>query len=166
MTETETKPAPVEEVFLDAEEFNRDVQISTVDLDESFRNQASLYAYYSFRHYKATIDLERKKIRAEVKEARVAKELRDEAAETGAKITEKAISEQVAIDSGYIRTRLEYNEAKATVELLKSCLEALKQRRDMLVQLGANEREDRKGELRASAPSISINPELLKAKSE
>lgn len=131
----------------DAEEFNRDVQIGT-DLDRDFRNQGSLYSFYSGQLMRASIDMEHKKIRAEVAETRCAKAFREKAAKDGIKITEKVVQEEVTDDSMCIKTRLEYVNAKAVYELIKNCLDALKQRRDMLVQIGAASREEMKGDLR------------------
>ena len=136
-------------------EFNKDMEIG-VDLDEAFRNQGSLYAYYAQIAADAAKNMENKKLRLDIIEARLSKQKRKEYADAGTRCTEKVLTEDVSISTEYIKARVELNEARALAELLKSCLEALKQRKEMIVQLGAAAREEAKGDLRMSAlPSVS-----------
>lgn len=133
-----------------AAEFSKDMQIG-VDLDEAFRNQGALFAYYAQISADASREMENKKLRLDIIEARVAKEKRQEYAETGTRCTEKLLAEETMLSKDFIKARIDYNEARAKAELLKSCLEALKQRKDMIVQMGAAAREEAKGDLRMSS---------------
>lgn len=133
-----------------AAEFNKDLEIG-VDLDEAFRNQASIFSYYAQLSADASKAADDRKMMCDIVEARVSKQKRQEFAENKARATEAIIHEEVMVDKSYVSARIAYTEAKAKAELLKSCLEALRQRRDCLVQLGVAAREESKGDLRMSA---------------
>lgn len=132
---------------LDPETLRDDVQIEETNLDKAFREQASLFAHYATLYFNAARATGRAKVLLETKEAVVAKEIRDRAIAASEKITEKAIEQELARHKEIIHHKLAFSEAEALEDLAKNALEAFKQRKDMLVQLGANAREEYRGEL-------------------
>lgn len=133
--------------FIDAEQLRRDVSYTDTDLDTAMDQQAPLFAYYSELHAKAMKQEADLKLRRDVVEAKVYKELRDKAADEGRKVTEAQLAQEVALDSRVIKAQMNLNEARAIAELSRNALESFKQRRDMLVQRGVALREERKGDL-------------------
>jgi predicted CoA-binding protein len=84
---------------------------------------------------------------------RISRRLALPAANAGSKITEKSVEAEVKLHPEYIKVVVAYNEADAMLDMIKAALEAFKQRRDMLIQLGASQREEMKGELRMGSVS-------------
>jgi hypothetical protein len=143
MTETDTQ-----EDDLNPEVFQEDLEIDGHNLNNAFMRQASLFAYYAAMHVQAMRKEMRSKLLLEIEEAKVAKSVRDKMIAEGAKTTEKQIEQEVSRTPSYIKAVNTYNEAKANTALAASTVEAFRQRRDMLIQLGANQREELKGETR------------------
>lgn len=143
--------------FVDPEQFSKDIEIG-LDLDNAFRQQAALFAYYAGKAYAAQAHADGKKQVVSLRRAQIAKQIRDRLADEGKKGTEAAIEQEIEVNPDYARARREHNEAQGVADYAKVCLEGLKQRRDMLIQLGANAREESKGDMgmRSSVPhSIS-----------
>jgi hypothetical protein len=132
----------------DAEQLRADLEVDRGDLNNSFLTQAGLFSFYAEQHARMMRQEGAKKLALEVIEAKLDKALRDEAASNNVKVTEKQIEQAIARNADYIRAAHAYNEARALTELAKGAVEAFRQRRDMLIQLGANDRHDMKGELR------------------
>lgn len=142
--------------FVNPEEFARDVKINVHDLSKHFCEQATLFAYYATKAHQAQTFADGKKQLMGVANAQIAKSIRDEAAAEGKKITEAAIAQAIEIHPDYVRARRTYNEAQGIADLAKTYLEALKQRRDMLIQLGAKQRDEMKGDMSMKAASPNI----------
>jgi len=128
--------------------FKEDIAINPVDINNAFFSQAALFAHYSTQHAKANEQVENIKLRLDVEEARLFAEHRNNQLAGGEKATEKVIMAAVTTDPRYIRLRKAYNEARAIAEMLKGASGAFVHRRDMLVQIGAANREELKGEIR------------------
>ena len=135
-------------VYIDPEKMREDLTFSDVDIQSAMMNQSSLFAWYSVQAIEAKKQSERFKMLLDITESRVSKNIRDKAASEGVKLTEPNIAAMVARTESVINARMAYNDAKAQAELGKHVLEALKQRRDMLVQIGVAQREEKKGKLR------------------
>ena len=151
---SDTSEASTHAAIFDVERFREDVEINRSDLQRGFVEQASLFAFYAERHFQATRAEARAKMVMEVAEARAYKTARDRLTEEGVKATEKMIEAEVITDPGLLKSRLAFNEARAITTLAHGALEALRQRRDMLIQLGASEREEMKGDMRMRAPDM------------
>ncbi len=133
---------------IDPENLTRDLEVNPSDLNAGFLNQAGLYAYYAARAVVAMKQEGNAKLFRDVTEAKVDKAIRDEATAAGQKLTEKQIEQAIARSPDYIKAERAHIEAKAMSKLADSAVEAFRQRRDMLIQLGANERGEMKGDLR------------------
>lgn len=137
-----------EQEEFDPKEFSRDISLSHKTLDEAFRDQAGLFAYYSsiLRNY--TVSYEKSKMVVEVTESQVANRIRAEMAKEGIKVTEKIITDATNVDKNLVQKKLDSIEKRGKMELVKNALTALAQHKDMLIQLGAKERKEREGEMR------------------
>jgi hypothetical protein len=135
------------EAPFDTTRFNDDLQIDRMDLSNAFANQASLFAYYAERHAVMLRQEARMKLKVEIARAKAYRAIRDEAVANKEKKTEGQIEAEVLRNTEYITSVFHHNEAKSLLALAHSAMEAFKQRRDMLVQLGASEREELKGDL-------------------
>lgn len=153
--ETEkTKPRSKKSVktFIDPVKLKHDIAINPVDVSDGFLNQASLFAHYGMQAARAAEQMDNTKLILETKEALLNNHHREALTATGAKITEAMITNAVKADKAYIAARRMQNEAKGVLEMNKVAAEAFKQRRDMLIQVGADAREERKGEMYMSKP--------------
>lgn len=127
--------------------FKEDISINMVDLDNAFIQQAAQFAHYAMQMAKANEQVDNFKLLLDVKEAQLNTEYRNSLAIGGVKVTELMLCSAVTADPRYIRVHKAYNEAKTVFEMLKAATEAFRQRRDMLIQVGTNDRQERKGEL-------------------
>lgn len=153
----QTKPAPKKMVktFINPTAFKEDISINMADLDNAFITQASLFAHYGTQAAKASEQMDNLKLVLDVKEAQLNTLHRDLLFKAFGKVTETMIANAVMTDPRYIKARKMYNESKGVVEMLKASTEAFRQRRDMLVQVGAMTREERKGELFLKSKEVS-----------
>jgi hypothetical protein len=149
MSETEEKKPDAINVrkLVNPEELAKDISFSDTDLTTAMIEQPSLFIHYGGLSARAQKQADDIKILLEVTEAKLDKQIRDTAAETGEKITEAAIKQQIARHPRIVQINKALNEARMIQELCKTACEAFRQRRDMLVQIGATAREEMKGEV-------------------
>ena len=127
--------------------FKEDIAINLADLDNAFISQAAQFAHYSMQAAKAAEQVDNLKLLLDVEEAKLNSKHRDLLQASGIKITEQVVTNAVLTDPRYIKVRKAYNEAKTVLEMLKGSTEAFRQRRDMLIQIGTNDRQEKKGEM-------------------
>lgn len=154
-----TPKANNEDVEIDLEQFRKDVLFNENTIDEAFMSQAALYAHYGVLSARLNRKAEEAKAKLELVESKIAQELREEAEANGKKPVETAIAKQLKLDSRCVKQTNAVSKAKEAAEIAKHLTEAFKQRRDMLIQKGADMREEFKGDLRmkeAEARSSSI----------
>lgn len=149
------------EHFVTPEELKEDLSINPTALSEAMVKQAALFSHYAVLSSRASRQYDHLKQRAEIVASKVDKELRDQAADEGKKVTEAALGKELARDRRVVAANKLVNEARMIADLAKNALEAFKQRRDMLVQIGLMQREEMKGEL-----SISMKKEREAAAGE
>lgn len=138
-----------------SEQMLKDVQFSPEDLDAAMIEQPGLFAYYAEQSRIAAKKEANLKLKLEIVESEIDKEIRDVAASEGTKVTEKLIEQQVVRDERYIKAKMAHNDAKATDQLLRDILESFKQRRDMLIQVGLTRRDEMR-----SQTSVKTEDEL------
>jgi len=141
------------ENFIDAKQLKRDLAINPLDLDTAQMEQASLFAHYGELAANAAHQTDVVELLLETTEAAVYKLLRDNAAAAGEKVTEAQLEKLVSRHARVISMKKALNEAKRVEAMGKTALEAFRQKRDMLMQQGATQREERKGELATLARS-------------
>jgi hypothetical protein len=133
--------------FIESAELRKDTSINPLDLSDGMMQQASLFSHYGELAAKAARQVDDVKLLLENTEAAVYRKLRDDFAGRGEKVTEAQLEKLVTRHEQVIAMKKALNEAKQIEAVAKTAVEALRQRKDMLVQLGAHEREELKGEL-------------------
>ena len=143
----ETKKTEASRERFSAETLRRDLAINDADLDSAMTEQAGLYGFYSMQYAKAQFEADQAKIRAEVAKARAHKDVRSRLISKGAKFSEALLEAEVTLHPEY-QDALELSaKYRMRAEMLRQSLEALKQRRDMLVQKGKSRLEELRGEV-------------------
>ena len=133
--------------YVDAAQLRKDLSFSTADLSTAIMEQAALFANYGVEASKASLQVDKFKMLLENTEAQIARQIRDDKASKGEKLTESALSELVTRHPKTIEARTALNAAKQIEGVAKIAVEAFRHRRDMLVQQGLISREEMKGEL-------------------
>ena len=146
-THKPVKKQSVVKTYINPVKFKEDIAINILDLDNAFVNQAALAAYYGIQCAKANEQVDNLKLVMDVREAQIGHEIRRALIDEGTKPTEALINAGVMVNKQYIKARRAHNEARTNLEMLKAAVEAFRQRRDMLSQLGNNERQEKRGEL-------------------
>ena len=136
------------QTFIDQTELKSDIAFNEDDIQVAFMNQASLFVHYAQKAHKARFQSDSLKNKIDVLESRLDGQIRKAAASDGVKLTESAIASMIKSDPEHIKATQMYLEARTIADLCKDVLEAFRHRRDMLVQFGADVRQEREGELR------------------
>lgn len=141
--------------YLDATKLKKALRFSPTDLDSAQMDQAALFADYGVLAAQASHQVDVVKLLLENSEAAVYKLLREAAAERGEKVTEAQLEKLVARHPRVISMKKALAEAKQVEAVGKVAIEAFKQKRDMLIQQGVVQREERKGELYTLGRSVA-----------
>jgi hypothetical protein len=134
--------------FIDPQKLRDDLEIDPRDLSMSMMRQAGLFAYYCTVAAQAEKQMGQMEQLQEIIEARLDKKVRDAAVAAGTKITEAQVKAQIALEPKAIAIRTAVNKARMVASICKSGADSFRHRRDMMIQLALNDREERKGELR------------------
>ena len=126
--------------FVTAEQLRDDTSFTEAGLNEAMLEQASMMSYYGSIAGEAQYQVDRFKQLLEIEEARLAKDIRDEADFENKKLTEKQLEQQLTLKPSIINARKAVNESKQVYETIRNMLEALKQRKDMIIQFGVRHR--------------------------
>ena len=137
--------------FVDLRKIAEDVSIRSSELNSCFVEQSSLFVHYARLSAEAAAQVSAKKLTVETIRAKIDKAIRETAVKDGRKITENAIDQEIALDTTYLKAKMEVIEAEAEEAGVRAIVEGMRHRKDMLIQLGADAREELKGELRMSA---------------
>lgn len=114
--------------------------INEATLTDEFIKQPSTYAYFAALSEFAVADVEQKKLALSVLEANLDSQKRLELKDT--KVTEAVIKSAIVKDKKYQMMVEEIIEAERQLGILKSLVEGLKQRKDMLIQIGSTKRQE------------------------
>lgn len=120
------------------------------DINVAMMRQPGLFAYYASVAATCERAVHRMETTIEVLSARLERRFRDEAAVSGIKTTESQLKSLVNTDRKIVELKLKLNEAEENLALSKAGAEAFRHRRDMLVQLAFNYREEDKGKMMVS----------------
>lgn len=137
--------------YIDPDQLRSDMSYSTVDLSSAMAQQASLYVHYANLAAKAARQVDDVEMLLEITESKVYRTLRDRAVKTGAKMTEVQLEKSVAVHPQVVAMKRARNEAKQIEANAKAAVEGFKQRRDMLIQEGATQRQEMQGETAINA---------------
>lgn len=142
---------PTLQFYLDVEEFKNTIKVSENNLDDCMMQQAGLFASYAADAARAEAQHARVKLRFEVMEAKLYDRHRKALAAAGEKVTEKMVENEVKQDPEWLQSKNLAIEAEMVVGFNKGAVESLRHRKDMIVQLGADRREEYKGQTRIVA---------------
>ena len=145
------KPRAVSDVlnfYVDVKEFAAKMAISEVNIDSCMFEQASLRAYYGQQAAMAEAQASRMKAKFETIEASLYDEHRKAFAASGEKTTEKMVENAVKMDRRWLSAKNLVIEAESIASINKNLVMSLSDRKDMLIQIGADRREEMKGALR------------------
>ncbi len=123
------------EIDVDAE-----IGIDPQNLKEAFTSQAGQYSWYATVHAAALHYVEVTKRKLDLVKSQVAGEWRGRVTEKGKPYSETAIASMSDSDKRVEGAHQDLLEAKRQEGILRAVREAFAHRRDMLIQLGANER--------------------------
>lgn len=136
-------------VLYDHHQAQKDLQEFSPDISNDLMRQPGLFAYYSSLYCRADAQYERIKHARDVLAAKLSKVHRKALNDDGVtKVTEGLVASEVAIDPRMRKMEALLREAKEQMNLLKGTCDAFKQRRDSLMQLAFNMREEGKGQPR------------------
>lgn len=133
--------------FLDKSQLKNDISFSNTDLTSAMMEQASLFVHYGVLAAQAARQVDQFETRLEIAESAVYRQIRDDKVKADEKITEPALKALVAAHKTIRQIKIAINEAKMVETVCKAAVEGFRQRRDMLVQMGALSREELKGEV-------------------
>lgn len=137
--------------YVDPSQFKADTRVTEATLDACMIEQNGLRAYYGAQAARAEAQHDRLKARFEVVEATLYDYHRKLLAATGEKVTEKMVENAVKVDSRWFKAKNTVIEAGTIAAINKGLVESLKDRRDMIIQLGADRRDEYKGQARVLA---------------
>ena len=141
------KPAALQ-FFIDVSQFRDETRVSETNLDDCMMQQAGLRAYYSEQSARAEAQYLRLKARFDVLEAQLYDQHRKALIAAGEKATEKQVENNVKLDPKWLKNKNVVIESETIASINKGLVESLRDRKDMLIQLGADRREEGKGQLR------------------
>lgn len=112
------------------------MKINTDNLEAEFVQQPTLYAEQIAAHAQAMKHSNNMKRDLELLVATLDKAVRDQAINEGRKITEVQVTHEITRDANYQTSSELADEAQRNLNLSQNTLEMLRQRKDMLIQLG------------------------------
>lgn len=136
---------------IDVTEFNKETRLTEATLDAAMIEQSALRAYYGVQAAQAEGQAARIKVRFEVIEAQLYDSYRKAMAASGEKVTEKAVENAVKLDPVWIKAMNTKIEADTIASINKSLVFSLADRRDMIMQIGYDRRDELKGAARILA---------------
>lgn len=134
-------------MLIDADQLKRDLTYSLNNLSDAMINQPGMIAHYGVLSAQAARQTDNVKLLLENTEAAVYRKLRDQFAESGEKVTEAQLEKLVTRHAKVIAIKKALNEAKHIEKIAAMAVESFRHRKDMLVQLGADQRQEMQGEI-------------------
>jgi len=122
--------------------FVDDVKIDMNNLQEEFVNQPIIFAEYGMEYALAESKEKQAKAELEATMADLYLQIRNHKIESGEKFTEGLLDAEIKKHPQYYEATQKYIKAQTNKQVAKVKVEALMQRRDMLLQLGAISRAE------------------------
>lgn len=119
-----------------------DLNIDPTDLDDEITRQPGRFAKYAQEHAQAEKQAKHAKLQLDVFEAALDKKIRDRAAGTGKKLSEKMVDSLIKQNDEWIERKKALHEAEAVADQIKAIVEGMRQKKDMLVTFCANARQE------------------------
>ena len=119
-----------------------DLNIASNDLDTEIVRQPGLFAYYAEMHHQAGRALKLAKLKASVFEAGLYAAERDKLIARKLKPTENELSSRIKVNETWRRHQESVIDLEAQEDQLKSIMDALRQKKDMLITFSSNKRHE------------------------
>lgn len=129
-------------------------QIRESDLNHEFCRQAELFATYGTAYELALYEVGLRKAELDRLSAHLDHRGRQEAKLAGIKQTEKMADNYVKGHADYEAKTAELLDAQKVTGLLKQAKDAIVQKRDMLIQLGSTQRQERNSDISMKAEHL------------
>lgn len=146
--------------FIEPQRAVQDLKVNEHNLDLSMMTHAGQFAYYASLAAKAQFQMDQLEQLRDIVAARLDKKIRDAAVVEGRKVTEAQVKAEIALEPDTIAINTAVNKAKMVAAVCKSHAEAFRQRKDMLVSMAINNREEKKGELRVHDKKDELNQQI------
>jgi hypothetical protein len=153
MTKDIVLPAQLNQ-FIDVDQYIKDTTLTDGNLQGCMLNQTGLRAHYATLAARAAAQYNSMKARFEVMEAGLYNKHRQRLSLQNEKVTERMVETAVKLDPAYLTGKGLVIEAESIADIVKGRAAAFEDRRNMLMQLGADKREEMKG-----APRIMAHPD-------
>jgi hypothetical protein len=134
--------------YIDPARLKRDVAFSPHNIDDAMMTHASKFVHYAVQSSMARGQFERMKAAFEILESKLDGEHRTVLKEENPKTTEAQIRAAVVADARWKAANARLIETRTVYELAQDAKEAFTMRRDTLLQVAKNVREERGGEMR------------------
>lgn len=145
-------PAPILSYYIDVDQFRTDTRVTEAALDACMIEQNGLRAFYGAQAARAEAQASRVKAKFEVVEATLYDHHRRAlVADPTVKVTEKMVENAVKLDLRWLKAKNLVIEGESIAAINKSMVQSLADRRDMIIQLGADRRDEYKGAARVLA---------------
>lgn len=122
----------------------QDFQINNNDLSNEMVRQPALYVYYANLYSAKMKETANLKSRLDYLQGQIHQELKNEEL-AGTKLTDKDKEKRLKSDSRYLAAKSAVDTAEIEEEYYRNLLDALKQKKDMLIQLALRQRDEMKG---------------------
>ena len=134
--------------FIDPDQLQDDLNFTTTNISLAMTRQASLFAHYSNLAAQATYQSDRAKQQVELHEASLDQRFRDSLVTAGTKFTETSLRALIVQDTTYQAAQIRAHEARAIAKMVDTAADSFRHRKDMLIQVGADLRQEKQGDLR------------------
>lgn len=131
--------------FIDADKLQDDLNFTTTNISLAMTRQAALFAHYSRFSAEATYQSDRCKQQVDLLYANLDQQFRDSMTTAGTKFTEKTLESLIIKDTSYQEAQTRAHEARAIAKMVETTAESFKHRKDMLIQVGADLRQEKSG---------------------
>lgn len=131
--------------FIDADKLQDDLNFTTTNISLAMTRQAALFAHYSRFAAEATYQSDRCKQQVDLLYANLDQQFRDSMTTAGTKFTEKTLESLIIKDTSYQEAQTRAHEARAIAKMVETTAESFKHRKDMLIQVGADLRQEKSG---------------------
>lgn len=133
-------------VILDEEyvlPYGDELKIAEETINRNLAEQAGRYAFYAMLEEMAEELMNKAKLALDMVTAAADAEVRDKLTKAGGKFTETMVSSAVVLDPTRLAAIAEFNQMKANVGKLHAIRDAFNQRKDCLIALSLNMRDQR-----------------------
>lgn len=121
-----------------------DFNINEGDISNEMVRQPGLYVYYANLYSNKMKESANLKTQLDSLQGKIHQELKAEEL-AGTKLTDKDKEKRLKSDSRYLMARQKLDTAEIEEEYYRNLLDALKQKKDMLIQLALRQRDEMKG---------------------